>query len=91
MSVSRLRTTFDLELTQAGYWAHNHIAWVAPAAAPQALADLVNHLETRLAAAGFAFDARPLVPHVTLLRNALCPQILPAMVLQSGRCRILCW
>lgn len=73
-------TAFDLELTHAGYWAHNHIAWVAPAAAPQALIELVGGLEMRLAAAGFAFDARSFVPHVTLLRNAQCPQNLSAMV-----------
>jgi 2'-5' RNA ligase len=39
---------------------------------PPALLELVGQLELRLTAAGIAFDRRPYVPHITLLRKADC-------------------
>ncbi len=63
---------FTLHIGKADCWRHNKIAWVAPSASPPALARLVESLERLAAAAGFAFDARPFVPHLTLVRKARC-------------------
>lgn len=62
--------TFALCFDAAGYWAHNHIVYAAPADPPPQLAQLVGTLQQRLAAHGFSFDQRTYQPHVTLLRNA---------------------
>jgi 2'-5' RNA ligase len=62
----------ELTLDRLGYWHHNLIAWAGTSAVPEALAGLVAALEARLRAAGYAFDRRPYVPHVTLARNARC-------------------
>ena len=61
---------FDLALNAGGYFKRNRIASARPAAAPAALAELVAGLERSLVGSGVAFDARPHVPHVTLLRDA---------------------
>jgi 2'-5' RNA ligase len=62
---------FDLKLTTAHYWGHNHIAYAAPDAIPPQLAILVSELERNLRRHHFHFEARTYKPHVTLLRNAL--------------------
>jgi 2'-5' RNA ligase len=61
---------FELKLTTAHYWGHNHIAFAAPDATPPQLAELVKELESRLRKHRFHFEKRPYKPHVTLLRNA---------------------
>ena len=61
---------FELELTMAHYWGHNHIVYAAPELVPSSLADLVDELEQRLIQHRFRFDKRPYKPHVTLLRSA---------------------
>ncbi len=63
---------FDLSLDRLGYWRHALIAWAGTSVVPEALAGLVAALEERLSAAGYAFDRRPYVPHVTLARKARC-------------------
>ena len=60
---------FELTLDQAGFWRHNRIGWFAPSETPPPYLELVSALNTALQAAGFPVDARPHVPHVTLLRN----------------------
>jgi RNA 2',3'-cyclic 3'-phosphodiesterase len=60
---------FELILDQAGYWRHNRIGWLGASQTPPQHVELVSKLNTTLRAAGFAVDARPHVPHVTLLRN----------------------
>lgn len=67
---------FELVLTKLGWWKHNKVAWAAPDATPEAMADLVRGLEIGLRAAGFQFDARPYLPHATLVRKANCHQAL---------------
>jgi 2'-5' RNA ligase len=64
------REGFELRLTEAHYWGHNHIVYAAPDEAPPQLAGLVRELESRLHMHRFHFDERPFKPHVTLLRNA---------------------
>ncbi|MDX5364013.1 MAG: RNA 2',3'-cyclic phosphodiesterase [Pseudazoarcus pumilus] len=63
---------FDLKLDVLGEWARKHIVWAGPADVPAALATLAAELQQTLSEAGFALEARPFVPHVTLLRNAAC-------------------
>jgi len=71
---------FELRLGAAHYWGHNHIVYAAPDSTPQALAGLVQELESNLRRHGFRFEARPYLPHVTLLRGARWrDEPLPAM------------
>lgn len=60
---------FELVLDQAGYWRHNRIGWLGASQTPPQCVELVTTLNGALQAAGFPVDARPHVPHVTLLRN----------------------
>ncbi len=62
---------FELILDQAGYWRHNRIGWFGAREAPPQHLELVGALNTALQNAGFPIDARPHVPHVTLLRKSL--------------------
>jgi 2'-5' RNA ligase len=63
---------FNLNLTRFGWWPHNRIVWAAPVEVPAELALLVDDLRHRLGGAGVIFDAKPFVPHITLLRKANC-------------------
>jgi 2'-5' RNA ligase len=60
---------FELVLDQAGYWRHNRIGWLGASETPQQHSELVGALNAALQGAAFSVDARPHVPHVTLLRN----------------------
>jgi 2'-5' RNA ligase len=60
---------FDLTLNQAGYWRHNRIGWLGSSQPSPLLAELVDALTVAIQESGIVFDARPHVPHVTLLRN----------------------
>ncbi|HET9463642.1 MAG TPA: RNA 2',3'-cyclic phosphodiesterase [Thiobacillus sp.] len=69
--VDTVRTdAFELVLAQAGYWRHNRIGWLGASQMPPPYIELVGTLNAALRGAGFAVDARPHVPHVTLLRNS---------------------
>lgn len=68
---------FELILDQSGYWRHNRIGWLGASQTPPQHFDLVGALNTVLQAAGFAVDARPHVPHVTLLRNSMGGEVSP--------------
>ncbi len=74
---------FELILNRAGYWRHNHIGWLDTIEAPPQYFELVGALNANLQATGFPVDARPHVPHVTLLRNTAGGEI-PA-------CEPICW
>lgn len=74
---------FELILDQAGYWRHNRIGWLGASQTPPQHLELVGALNAALRGAGFAVDARPHVPHVTLLRNTAGGE-LPA-------CEPVCW
>lgn len=60
---------FELTLDQPGRWQHNRIGWLGPSQTPLQLGELVNLLNAAIQQSGVVFDARPHVPHVTLLRN----------------------
>lgn len=70
---------FDLEFGVAGYWRHNRIVWAAPVATPESMRELVAALERALKSEGLHFDLRPYVPHITLLRDARAPKVLPLL------------
>jgi 2'-5' RNA ligase len=70
---------FELVLDQAGYWRHNRIGWLGASETPPQHVDLVGALNAALQGAGFAVDARPHVPHITLLRNTAGGEV-PACV-----------
>jgi len=61
---------FHLDVGHVEYWRRNRIVWAGVEQCPEALSALVAQLEQALAPAGFRFDQRPYVPHITLLRNA---------------------
>jgi 2'-5' RNA ligase len=65
-----------LKLDRCAYWKHNRIVWVGGEAPPQ-LAAAAARLREALAAIGARHDAKPLVPHVSLLRNARAGVELP--------------
>jgi 2'-5' RNA ligase len=60
---------FTLTVDRVEYWRHNRILWAGMAESP-ALQSLVGEVRKVLAVAGFGFDQRPYVPHITLLRDA---------------------
>jgi 2'-5' RNA ligase len=70
---------FELILDQAGYWRHNRIGWLGASETPPQYLELMGALNAALQRAGFAVDARPHVPHVTLLRNSVGGEV-PACV-----------
>jgi RNA 2',3'-cyclic 3'-phosphodiesterase len=61
---------FELKLTTAHFWGHNHIVYAAPDATPPQLGELVQALEAGLRKHRFQIEDRTYKPHVTLLRNA---------------------
>jgi RNA 2',3'-cyclic 3'-phosphodiesterase len=61
---------FTLQVDRMEYWRHNRILWAGVEECPQPLRILVERVQQAAAAAGFRFDSRPYVPHVTLLREA---------------------
>jgi 2'-5' RNA ligase len=69
---------FVVDVDRAEYWRHNRIVWAGAAVVPEALAALVAELRGALDAAGFRYDAKAFVPHVTLVRDAR-PAALPAL------------
>lgn len=78
---------FDLNLTEARYWGHNHIVYAAPDTVPHPLAELVDRLENSLGKHRFRFDRRPYKPHVSLLRNAKWhDELLPPLPAVRWRC-----
>ena len=70
---------FKLEWGTTGYWRHNRIIWAAPGAMPLPLIELVGALECVLAGAGIEYDDRPYRAHVTLVRDARAPAVLPPL------------
>ena len=59
-----------LPIELAKVWAHNSIVWAGPERTPPALDSLASALRAQLQAEGFAIEARPFAPHVTLVRKA---------------------
>lgn len=70
--------SFELVLDQPRYWKDNRIAFAGSSHAPPELGKLADSLRERLQCAGLPFDPKPFVPHVTLLREARRPAVMPA-------------
>lgn len=62
-------TSFSLSLDVVGSFDGARVLWVGCRSVPAALGDLARQLRERVAAAGFEFDRKPLVPHVTVMRD----------------------
>ncbi len=65
---------FELSFDKEACWRHNHIAHIGIAQPPAGLFKLVDQLASNLKTAGISFDARPYLPHITLVRKADCAQ-----------------
>lgn len=64
-----------LTLDRLGYFPRNHIAWVGPRNAPEALFSLHEHLVRALEENNVSFNGQHTYkPHVTLARDASQPQ-----------------
>jgi 2'-5' RNA ligase len=61
---------FALEVDRVEHWRHNRIVWAGASGMPGELARMTDELRAALDAAGFRYDRKPFVPHVTLLRDA---------------------
>lgn len=66
---------FDLVLDRCAYWPHNRILWAGCHEPPSSQHRLLAALRSGLEAGGFKVEARPFVPHVTLVRHARCTGI----------------
>lgn len=60
---------FAFSLSQFACWRHNRIGYATATDGTAALGQLAQSLADAVSAAGFGFDRRKFVPHVTLLRN----------------------
>lgn len=60
---------FELLLDQVACWRHNRLLYLAPSQVSLELLQLVNSLRVEVLAAGFRYEAREFVAHVTLLRD----------------------
>lgn len=69
----------SLVLDRPGYWKHNRIAWAGASVVPPGLEALVSELRGALAKSQIRFDAKSFVSHVTLLRDAREPGVMPAL------------
>lgn len=70
----------QLPLDRIGYWKHNRIIWCGAEQDPRALTGLVSELRARLDSGGIAYDHKPFVSHVTLVRNAAGVDAAPAWI-----------
>jgi len=63
------RDGFALALDCVGEWPRAGVAWIAPRIVPAPLAVLHAALAAALRVQGFAVEARPFHPHITLVRR----------------------
>ena len=66
------QSSFHLTMDEIQYWQHNRIVHIGPSQCPAKLSALVNDLQNRLSQAGFSLEKRRYIPHITLVRKALC-------------------
>jgi 2'-5' RNA ligase len=69
----------SLVLDRPGYWKHNRIVWAGASAVPPELGELVAELRDALTRSQIAIDSKAFTSHVTLLRDALEPEAMPAL------------
>jgi 2'-5' RNA ligase len=68
-----------LLIEQAVYWPHNRILWAGPQRTPGPMQHLARELGKALRRAAFALERRPFAAHVTLIRKARAPRVLPPL------------
>lgn len=69
-AIARIRApAFKLTLDQAGCFYRSRVFWVGPREIPPGLMDLWERLRAAAESAGIPQDYKPLVPHVTCLRD----------------------
>jgi 2'-5' RNA ligase len=68
-----------LPIEVARYVKRNEMVWVAPRETPPALEALVKALQLELYRDEFFLERRPFAAHVTLLRKAREPKVLPPL------------
>src|SRR5437868_4272998 len=66
---------FSLKLDVLDSFARAKVLWVGCRAAPPALGELARQLRELVGAAGFEFDRKPLVPHVTVMCDLARPPL----------------
>ena len=71
--------SFDLPIETARCWKHNQIVWAGPECIPAELERLVSALQLELYRSEFIVERRPFAAHVTLVRKAREPAVLPAL------------
>lgn len=67
--------SFDLTINEIQYWQHKRIIHAGPSQCPAKLLSLVADLQDRLSQAGFSLEKRRYLPHITLVRKAMCPTL----------------
>lgn len=68
---------FTLTLDDAGHWPRPGVVWLGPKKSPRGLLQLAEMLRSQAARCGCYQSTAPFHPHVTLLRNATRPLVLP--------------
>jgi 2'-5' RNA ligase len=68
-----------LPIEEARFWKKNEIVWVGPREMPATLGALVKALHLELYRDEFILERRPFAAHVTLLRKASEPRVLPPL------------
>jgi 2'-5' RNA ligase len=71
--------SFDLHLTDTGYWSEPAVLWLGPAAAPDALQQLADKCKRVANRAGIRVSQRRYQPHLTLARKATTPPSMPLL------------
>lgn len=66
-----------IRLDKLDYWKHNQILWAGCREPEPVLLALAATLQEKLLAVDFLTETRPLLPHVSLVRKLLHPDVLP--------------
>lgn len=69
----------ELPIKQAVYRDRNRIVWVGPSEIPEELEFVVSNLQERLRERKFQTEKRAFAAHVTLIRKAREPRVLPPL------------
>jgi 2'-5' RNA ligase len=68
-----------LPIEQARFWKRNDIVWAGPRETPAPLAEVADSLRSYLKARQFRLEEREFAAHITLIRKARAPGLLPEL------------
>lgn len=75
VSAARIaQPAFEIALNRVGHFRRPGVAWIGPAAPPDALLDLAAAVQDTVAQAGLELEKRRFRPHVTVARKAAAPR-----------------